>query len=56
MKMTVIVPAGAARRMANPYHHRSIGGEEKGRLTAIDWASADRAQTLPGYLLHYPLL
>ena len=46
LKVAVIVPGGAASGVANPYHHRSICGEEKGWPTAIDWALADRAHTL----------
>ena len=54
--MAVIVPGGAASGMANPYHHWSICGKEKGWPTAIDWALADRALMLPGYFLHCSLL
>ena len=51
--MAVTVPAVTALGMANPYHHRSVCGEENGWLAAVYRALADTAQALPSYLLHY---
>ncbi len=53
LKVSQLVQAIAASRMANVYHCCFIGREEKGGLATMYWALADTALVLPRYPVHH---